>query len=131
MGLFDASQIVNLVGQLGGNHQQAGQMLSGLLGQGGQVDTEQHGEVLQKLGVDPQHLDRGGYQQHLEDQNQPGFQNYEQSQGQGGGYEQSQGQGGGYEQSQGQGGGYEQSQGQGGGYEQDQGQGGGYEQDQQ
>ena len=111
---------MNLVGQLGGDHEQAGQLLGGLLGQGGQVDTEQHGGLLQQLGINPQQLDQGGYQQHLDNQNQPG------NQGQTGGYDQSQS--GGYDQSQG--GGYDQAQGggddqaQGGGY--DQGQGDGY-----
>jgi hypothetical protein len=89
MGLFDPQQLINLVGQLGGDHQRAGQLLGGLLSQGGQVDTEQHGGLLQQLGIDPLHLDSGGYQQHLDNQNQPGFQNY----GQQGGYDQGQGQG--------------------------------------
>ncbi|MBV9010504.1 MAG: hypothetical protein JO272_00405 [Pseudonocardiales bacterium] len=94
MGLFDPQQLINLVAQLGGDHQQAGRLLGGLLSQGGQVDTEQHGDLLQLLGIDPQHLDNGGYQQHLDNQNQPGFQNYQrQDDDQPGGYGQDQGQG--------------------------------------
>jgi hypothetical protein len=90
--MFNASQIVNLVGQLGGDHQQAGQLLSGLMGQGGQVDTGQHGQLLQQLGIDAQHLDQGGYQDHLDSQNEPGFEGYDQ-QSQGGYDQQSQDQG--------------------------------------
>jgi hypothetical protein len=56
--LLDPSQILNLVGQLGGDHEQAGQLLGGLLGQGGQVDTEQHGGLLQQLGINSQQLDQ-------------------------------------------------------------------------
>lgn len=77
MGLFDPSQIANLVGQIGGNHQQAAQMLQGLAGQGQQVDTSQHADMLQQMGIDPQHLDNGGYDQHLNAQNQSGFQGYQ------------------------------------------------------
>jgi len=73
---------MNLVGQLGGNNQRAGQMLQGLIGQGQQVDTSQHAGMLQQLGIDPQHLDNGGYQQHFDNQAQ-----------QGGGYDQGQQQG--------------------------------------
>jgi hypothetical protein len=133
MGLFDASQIMNLVGQLGGDHQEAGQLLSSVLGQGGAVDTDQHGGLLQQLGIDPQQLAQGGYQHHLDNQNAPDFQQQgaddDQSQGgydqqQGGGYDQQQGsdegQGGGYDQR----GGYDQGQGS------DEGQDGGYDQDQ-
>lgn len=69
--------------------------------------------MLQQLGIDPQHLDRGGYQEHLDAQNQPGFQGYGAPQGgqrgygtqgygtQGGGYQDQDGgyqdQGGGYQ----------------------------------
>lgn len=88
MGLFDVATITNLVGQLGGDHVQAGQILSGLLGQDGQLDTQQHGEVLQQLGIDPQHLERGGYQEHLDNQGSADFQGYDQ--GQQGGYDQGQ-----------------------------------------
>ncbi len=58
---FDASQVLNLVGQLGGNHQQAAQQLQGM----DQVDPQQHGGLLNQIGVDPQQLQNGGYQQHL------------------------------------------------------------------
>ena len=77
MGLFDPSQIANLVGQIGGNHQQAAQLLQGLAGQGQQVDTSQHGDMLQQMGIDPQQLEQGGYQQHFDAQNQSGFQGYQ------------------------------------------------------
>lgn len=124
MGLFDASQIVNLVGQLGGDHQQASKLLGGALGQGGQVDTQQHGELLQQLGLSPQQLHEGGYQEHLDGQNHPDFQGYDQGEG---GYEQDEGayqqDQGSYQQDQG---GYQQGEGQ-DDYQQDQ---GGYEQDQ-
>jgi len=70
---FDPSSIMNLVGQLGGNHQQAAQQLQGM----DQVDPQQHADVLQQLGVDPQQLQSGGYQQHLDAQQQPGFQGYQ------------------------------------------------------
>lgn len=107
MGLFDAATITNLVGQLGGDHEQAGQILSGLLGQSCQVDTQQHGDVLQQLGVDPQHLEQGGYQDHLDNQNPPDFQNYDQGQegsfGQGQQVCYDQSQQGGYDQDQSQG----------------------------
>lgn len=109
---FDPHQIANLVGQLGGDHQQAAQQLSNL--GGGQVDPQQHADVLQQMGVDPQQLQNGGYDQHLDNQNQPGFQGYQagsdlgqqspqfddQSQqgGQGGYGDPSQQQGGGYDQ---------------------------------
>jgi hypothetical protein len=112
MGLFDAGQIVNLVGQLGGDHQGIGQMLTGLIGQGGQVDTEQHGDLLKQFGVDPDHLDQGRFQQHLDQQDHPDFQGYDQQQG--GGYGDQQ-QGGGYGDQQ-QGGGYGDQQ-QDGGYD--------------
>jgi len=116
---FDPHQIMNLVGQLGGNHQQAAQQLQGV----DQVDPQQHAGMLSQLGVDPQQLQNGGYQQHLGAQQQSDFQGYQPGGGdytsqqpsfsgqQGGGYEQSGGQqSGGYEQSGGQqGGGYEQS----------------------
>jgi hypothetical protein len=71
---FDLGQIVNLVGQLGGDHSQALQKLQGL---GGQVDPQQHGGLLQELGIDPGRLAGGGYQQHLDAQQQPGFQGYQ------------------------------------------------------
>lgn len=71
---FDPSTIMNLVGQLGGNHQQAAQQLHGM----DQVDPQQHAGMLQQLGVDPQQLQNGGYQQHLDAQQQPDFQGYQQ-----------------------------------------------------
>lgn len=70
---FDPHQIMNLVGQLGGNHQQAAQQLQGL----DQVDPQQHGGMLSGLGVDPQQLQNGGYQQHLDAQQQSDFQGYQ------------------------------------------------------
>lgn len=73
---FDASTIMNLVGQLGGNHQQAAQQLQGM----GQVDPEQHAGLLNQLGVNPQQLMGGGYQQHLDAQQQSAFQGYQQGQ---------------------------------------------------
>jgi len=70
---FDPSTIMNLVGQLGGDHQQAAQQLQGM----GQVDPEQHAGLLSGLGVDPQQLQSGGYQQHFDAQQQPGFGGYQ------------------------------------------------------
>jgi len=135
---FDPSTIMNLVGQLGGDHQQAAQQLQGI----GQVDSQQHAGMLSGLGVDPQQLENGGYQQHFDAQQQPGFAGYQPgggnytdqqpnfdtsrgqgySQQQGGGQEQGYGQGG-QEQGFDQGSGQEQGYGQGG---QGQGQGQGY-----
>ena len=62
---FDIHQIANLVGQLGGDQQQAKQMLSKV---GGLIDPTdpQHAKMLQQLGVDPQALQSGAYKQHLE-----------------------------------------------------------------
>lgn len=74
MPTFDPHKIANLVGQLGGNHQQAAQKLSNV---GGQVDPQQHADLLQQVGVDPQQLQSGGYRQHLDKQNQPGFEGYQ------------------------------------------------------
>lgn len=70
---FDVHQILNLVKQLGGNHQQAAQQLSGM----GQLDPQQHADELQKVGIDPQQLQNGGYDQHLQAQNEPGFGGYQ------------------------------------------------------
>ena len=64
---------MNLVGQLGGDHEQAAQQLQGV----DQVDPQQHAGMLQQLGVDPQQLQNGGYQQHFDAQQQPGFQGYQ------------------------------------------------------
>ena len=122
---FDVGQIIGLVKQLGGDHQQAAQQLQGL----GQVDPGEHAGLLSRLGIDPQRLQSGGYQQQFDAQQQGG---YGQDQGQQqGGYGQDQGQQqGGYGQDQGQQqGGYGQDQGQQqGGYGQDQGQQGQQEQ---
>ncbi len=73
---FDVSQVLNLVGQLGGDHQQAAQQLQGM----DQVDPQQHAGLLNQVGVDPQQLQNGGYQQHLDAQQQPGFNGYQQGQ---------------------------------------------------
>lgn len=70
---YDPSQIANLVGQLGGDHQQAAQRLQSM---GGQINPQQHADMLQSMGVDPQKLQSGGYQHHLDAQNKPGFQGY-------------------------------------------------------
>ena len=70
---FDVHQIMNLVGQLGGNHQQAAQQLQGM----GQVDPQQDAGLLSNLGVDTQQLQNGGYQQHFDAQQQPGFNGYQ------------------------------------------------------
>jgi len=95
---FDPSQILNLVGQLGGNHQQAAQMLQNVTGQ---IDPNQHSGMLQQMGIDPQQLASGGYQQHFDAQNQSGYQGSGQA-GQQGGYDQGGQQGyggqGGYDQ---------------------------------
>jgi len=73
MANYDPSQIANLVGQLGGDHQQAARQLQQM---GGQIDPRQHGDALQQMGIDPRKLQNGGYQQHLDAQDQPGFQGY-------------------------------------------------------
>lgn len=67
---FDIHQIVNLVGKLGGDQQQAQQMLAKL--DGHQIDPSdpQHAKVLQQLGVDPQALQNGSYARHLEGEDQ-------------------------------------------------------------
>ena len=125
---FDPSTIMNLVGQLGGDHQQAAQQLQGM----GQVDTQQHAGMLNQLGVDPQQLENGGYQQHFDAQQQPGFAGYQSGGGnytdQQPNFDTSRGQGysqqdGGQEQGYGQGG--QEQGGQGYGYSE---QGGGQEQ---
>ncbi len=100
---FDVHQIMNLVGQLGGNHQQAAQQLQGM----GQVDPQQHAGLLNNLGIDPQQLQNGGYQQHFDAQQQSGFNGYQPGQDYesqqpsfgGGGYDQQGGQDG-YDQQQ-------------------------------
>jgi len=87
------------------------------------VNSQQHAGLLNQLGVDPQQLESGGYQQHFDSQQQPGFAGYQSG---GGSYADQQptfdtsgrqgyGQQQGYEQ---QGGGQEQGYGQGGGQEQ-------------
>ncbi|MEY9932736.1 hypothetical protein ABH926_007387 [Catenulispora sp. GP43] len=73
MPTYDPNQIANLVGQLGGDHQQAAQRLQGM---GGQIDPRQHADTLQQMGIDPRKLQDGDYQQHLDAQDQPGFQGY-------------------------------------------------------
>ena len=104
---FDVGQIIGLVKQLGGDHQQAAQQLQGV----GQVDPGEHAGLLSRLGIDPQRLQSGGYQQQFDAQQQGG---YGQDQGQQqGGYGQDQGE------QQGQGGGGQQ-----GGYGDQQQQGG-------
>ena len=70
---FDTHQILNLVGQLGGDHQQAAQQFSGT----NQIDPQQHAAQLQQFGVDPQQLSNGGYDQHLQAQNDPSFGGYQ------------------------------------------------------
>jgi len=78
---FDVGQIIGLVKQLGGDHQQAAQQLQGV----GQVDPGEHAGLLSRLGVDPQRLQGGGYQQQFDAQQQGG---YGQDQGQQGQQEQ-------------------------------------------
>jgi len=73
---FDVGQVLNLVGQLGGNHQQAAQQMQGMQ----EVDPQQHAGLLNQFGVDPQQLQNGGYQQHLDAQQQPGFGGYQSGQ---------------------------------------------------
>ena len=63
---FDIHQIANLVEQLGGDQQQAKQMLSKVDGHHIDPSDPQHAKVLQQLGVDPQALQSGGYARHLE-----------------------------------------------------------------
>ena len=124
---FNPSSIMNLVGQLGGDHQQAAQQMQGM----DQIDPQQHAGLLNQFGVDSQQLQSGGYQQHFDAQQQPGFGGYQSGGGnyadQQPSFDTSSQQGGGYGQEQ-QGGGYGQEQ-QGGGYGQEQ-QGGGYSREQ-
>ncbi len=70
---FNPTQIMNLIGQLGGNHQQAAQQMQGM----GQIDPQQHSGLLSRFGIDPQRLQNGGYQQHFNYQRNPGFQGYQ------------------------------------------------------
>lgn len=70
MGKYDATQIANLAGQLGGDPKQAAQRLQQM---GGQIDPQKHGDALRAMGIDPQKLQNGDYQQHLDAQNEPGF----------------------------------------------------------
>jgi len=70
---FDTHQVLNLVGQLGGNHQQAAQQFSGM----DQIDPQQHAGMLQQAGIDPQQLQSGGYDQQLQAQNDPNFNGYQ------------------------------------------------------
>lgn len=81
---FDPHQIANLVGQLGGDHSQAAEKLQDLASQGQQVDPQQHSDLLQQVGVDPQQLQDGGYQNHFDAQNEPGFSGYQAGQDFGG-----------------------------------------------
>jgi PAX-interacting protein 1 len=74
MPTYDPNQIANLVAQTGGDHQQAAQQLQQM---GGQIDPQQHADQLQQMGIDPQKLQSGGYQQHLDAQNHPDFQGYQ------------------------------------------------------
>ena len=73
---YDVSQILNLVGQLGGDHQEAAQQLQGMQ----QIDPQQHGGLLSQFGIDPQQLQSGGYQEHFDAQQQPGFSGYQEGQ---------------------------------------------------
>lgn len=68
MSSFDINQIADLVGQLGGNQQQATQMLAKIDGHKIDPSDPQHAKVLQQLGVDPEELRSGGYARHLQDQ---------------------------------------------------------------
>jgi hypothetical protein len=63
MATFSTDQVVSLIQSLGGNSQQAQQVL----GQLDHVDTDQHADLLNQLGVDPNQLASGGYQQQLGD----------------------------------------------------------------
>jgi hypothetical protein len=67
MSSFDINQIANLVERLGGNQQQAKQMLAKIDGHRVDPSDPQHAKLLQQLGVDPQELQNGGYARHLED----------------------------------------------------------------
>ena len=70
---FETHQVLNLIGQQGGDHQGAAQAFQGM----DQVDPNQHGQMLQQFGVDPQELQSGGYDQELNEQQQPGFHGYQ------------------------------------------------------
>lgn len=74
MPTYDPTQIANLVGQLGGDHQQAARQLRQM---GGQIDPRQHADALRQMGIDPRKLQNGDYRQHLDAQAQPGFQGYQ------------------------------------------------------
>ncbi|WP_037599603.1 hypothetical protein [Streptacidiphilus rugosus] len=75
MATFSPHQIANLVGQTGGDHGQAAQMLQGV----GGIDPSQpdHADMLDQLGIDPQALRQGDYQEHLDAQEAPGFAGYQ------------------------------------------------------
>ncbi len=75
--IFNPSSIMNLVGQLGGDHRQAAGQLHGM----NQVDTQQHAGMLNLLGVDPRQLESGRYQQHFDAQQLPGFAGYQPGEG--------------------------------------------------
>jgi hypothetical protein len=66
MSSFDINQIADLVERLGGDKQQAKQMLAKVDGHRIDPSDPQHAKVLQQLGVDPQELQSGGYARHLE-----------------------------------------------------------------
>jgi hypothetical protein len=132
---FPKQQVLSLIeSRLGGDQaQQAAQQLPD------QVDHEQHGNLLQQFGLNPQELvdqfmggggQGGGGQGEMNQgygidptQSSGG---YGIDRGEGGGYGSDPGQGGGYGSDPGQGGGYGDDPGQGGGYGNDPGQGGGY-----
>ncbi len=71
--IFNPVSIMNLVGQLGGDHRRAARQLQGM----NQVDSQQHAGMLNQLGVDSRQLQGGGYQQHFDAQQQPGFAGYQ------------------------------------------------------
>jgi len=90
--IFNPSSIMNLVGQLGGDHQRAARQLQGV----NQVDSQQHAGTLNGSGVGPRQLESGGYQQHFSAQQLPGFAGYQPGEGAYAGQQQGGGQGLGY-----------------------------------
>ncbi len=74
--MFSPQSILNLIGQLGGNHQQAAQQMQGMGLQNGQIDPNQHAGFLSRFGINPQQLQQGGYLQHFQAQRQGNFQGY-------------------------------------------------------
>jgi NAD(P)-dependent dehydrogenase (short-subunit alcohol dehydrogenase family) len=69
---FDVLTIINLIGQLGGDHKGAAERLHGRES----IDPDQDAELLLRYGVNPQRLAAGGYPDQLAAQRSPAFSGY-------------------------------------------------------